>query len=142
MLEYTYLHRVRYRECDPMNLVYHGHYLDYFEYARTDALRAMGLAYRDLEASGVLMPVIEVAVQYKRPALYDDLLEIVARFPDGVPRMKVRIEYTVRRTGDPTLLVAGHVTLCFVDAQTRRAIPAPPLITTVFERALAEAQQA
>lgn len=142
MLEYTYTHRVRYRECDPMNLVYHGHYLDYFEYARTDALRAMGLAYRDLEASGVLMPVIEVAVQYKRPALYDDVLEIITRFPDEVPRMKVRIEYTVRRTGDPTLLVAGHVTLCFVDAQTRRAIPAPPLITTVFERALAEAQQA
>ncbi|GIV61581.1 acyl-CoA thioesterase [Rhodocaloribacter litoris] len=137
MLVHRYRHRVRYRECDPMGLVYHTHYLDYFEAARTEALREMGLAYRELEAAGIVMPVVELAVQYRAPARYDDLLEITSRFAGGVPRVRVRIDYEVRRAGEPDLLVTGHVTLCFFDTARQRPVPAPAAVTEVFARALA-----
>lgn len=135
MYSYDYQHRVRYRECDPMGVVYHTHYLDYFEAARTEALRAMGVPYKDLEAQGIIMPVVDLAVQYKGPATYDDVLVITASFTD-VPHVRVRIEYTVRRDGEDEVLATGHVTLCFVDTRRNRPISAPDRIRTLFEEAL------
>ena len=135
MVRYVYRHRVRYRECDPMGVVYHTHYVDYFEAARTEALREMGLAYKALEAMGVQMPVIDLAVQYKRPAAYDDLIEITALMTD-VPATRVRVDYEVRRAGEDVLLVTGHVTLCFMDVQRGRPIRAPEAVVAVFERGL------
>ncbi len=131
MFVYTYLHRVRYRECDPMGVVYHTHYLDYFEASRTEALRELGIAYKTLEDEGIQMPVIELAVQYRRPARYDDLLEISTLF-DGVPSTRIRIDYEVRRHGEADLLVAGHVTLCFIDTHRQRPIAAPARIQALF----------
>ena len=118
-----------------MGVVYHTHYLDYFEAARTEALRAMGLAYKTLEAQEIIMPVIDLAVEYKRPAHYDDVLEITACFAE-TPRVRVRLDYEVRRADDPTLLVSGHTTLCFFDRTRNRPIAAPPSVRAVFERAL------
>ena len=135
MIRYVYRHRVRYRECDPMGVVYHTHYVDYFEAARTEALREMDLAYKTLEEAGVQMPVIDLAVQYRRPAAYDDLLEIAVLMAD-VPTTRARIDYEVRRAGEASLLVTGHVTLCFIDIQRGRPIRAPQRVTDVFERAL------
>ena len=137
MYSYLYTHRVRYRECDPMGVVYHTHYLDYFEAARTEALREMGMAYKDLEAQGIIMPVIDLAVRYHRPAVYDDVLEVETRFKE-VPRVRVRIDYAVRRVGEQALVTSGHVTLCFVDRNRNQPIPAPEFVRTLFERALAE----
>jgi len=136
MITHLYRHRVRYRECDPMGVVYHTHYLDYFEFARTEALREMGLAYKELEKEGIIMPVIDLAVQYKRPAHYDDLLEIHTVFADDMPRLRVRIDYEVRRAGEMVVLATGHVTLCFVDAARQRPVAAPASVVAVFERAL------
>lgn len=118
-----------------MRVVYHTHYLDYFEAARTEALREMGLAYKTLEDQGIFMPVVDLAIQYKSSALYDDVLEIVTRF-DEVPRVRVRIMYEVYRANDPTLLVSGHVTLCFMSQARNRPIPAPAFVRAIFERAL------
>ncbi len=132
---YTYRHRVRYRECDPMGVVYHSHYIDYFEAARTEALRAMGLPYKTIEAEGLFMPVIDLAVQYKRPAYYDDLLEINTCF-DEVPRVRVPILYEVRRAGEPMLLTSGHVTLCFFDQERGQPTSAPRAVRALFEQAL------
>lgn len=132
---YNYIHRVRYRECDPMGVVYHTHYLDYFEAARTEALREMGLAYKDLEEQGIIMPVVDLAVHYHQPAHYDDLLDIRCSF-DEIPRMRVRIAYEVRRKNTAPLLTTAHVTLCFVDVARGRPIPAPPRVTEIFSRML------
>lgn len=132
MFVYTHLHRVRYRECDPMGVVYHTHYLDYFEASRTEGLRELGIAYKTLEDEGIRMPVIDLAVQYKRSAQYDDLLEIKTVF-EGVPSTRIRIDYEVRRQGEPDLLVAGHVTLCFFDAARNRPVVAPDRIRRLFE---------
>ena len=135
MITYTYRHRVRYRECDPMGLVYHTHYLDYFEAARTEALREMGLAYKDLEASGIIMPVVDLAVRYSRPVRYDDVIEVTAHI-GHVPSTRVRVDYEVRREGEPAVLVTGHVTLCFVDAARNRPVRAPDAVIECFRQAL------
>lgn len=131
MIEHIYRHRVRYRECDPMGVVYHAHYVDYFEAARTEALRARGLPYKQLEDAGVIMPVVELHVRYHQPARYDDLLDVLVRFPEP-PGVRIRAEYEVRRTDDPALLVSGTVVLCFIDTARNRPVPAPEIVRDTF----------
>ncbi len=140
MYTHVYRHRVRYRECDPMGVVYHAHYLDYFEAARTEALRALGMPYRELEEGGLIMPVVEAHVRYRRPARYDDLLHVTARF-DAVPHVRVPTCYAVRRAEqdgavEDHVLVEGRVTLCFMDAARRRPVAAPEHVRRLFETAL------
>ncbi len=133
--EHRYRHRVRYRECDPMGVVYHAHYVDYFEAARTEALRSLGLPYRALEADGIIMPVSELTVRYRRPARYDDLVEVVTRFPE-VPAARVRIEYAVERVEpEPSdgPLVTGAVVLGFVDRERGRPVRAPAALRALFD---------
>ena len=106
-----------------MGVVYHAHVLDWFEAARTEALRAAGLPYRQLEEAGVVMPVVEVAVRYHGSVRYDDVVEVEAAFPSvGV---RVPVDYAVRREGEAEVLVSGRVTLCFVDVARGRPV-APP----------------
>ncbi len=136
MLSFEYRHRVRYRECDPMGVVYHTHYLDYFEAARTEALRSLGLPYAELERTGIHMPVIDLSIKYRRPARYDDELVIRTSFPDVAPIARVQIDYVVHRAPEPDVTIAtGSVSLCFVDAETGRPTRAPRQVRDVFARA-------
>lgn len=134
MICYTYRHRVRYRECDPMGVVYHTHYLDYFEAARTEALRSFGLAYKELENNGVIMPVVKASLDYHQPAEYDDLLAVKTTFTE-VPSTRVPIDYKVFRLESEELLVSGHVELCFVSKERQRPIPAPSRVVSSFKAA-------
>lgn len=131
-MKFVYEHRVRYRECDPMGVVYHTHYADYFEAARTEALRNLGLAYKDLEATGVILPVVELQISYHRPCFYDDLLEITTLF-NAIDRMKVAMDYEVRIKGEDLVRVRGKVTLVFVDAEKRRPTAAPQMVLDLFQ---------
>jgi acyl-CoA thioester hydrolase len=144
---HVYPHRVRYRECDPMGVVYHTHYIDYFEAARTEALREAGLAYKRLEDAGVIMPVVELSVRYRRPAHYDDLLLIESRI-DELAGSRIHIDYRIARApeeataasvarldalpGEARPLVVGRVTLCFVDAARGRPVEPPELVRDVL----------
>ena len=83
--------RVRYAETDQMGIVYHAHYLVWFEVARTDLLRQFGWTYREMEETGVRLPVIEAECRYLRPARYDDELEVRATVRLLSP---VRLEFT------------------------------------------------
>ncbi len=132
---YPYHHRVRYRECDPMGVVYHTHYLDYFEAGRTEALRTLGVRYRDLEAEGIIMPVVEVNVRYRGPAHYDEMIVVEVAF-DTMPDVRVPIGYTVHREGENETLAEGHTTLCFMDAERRRPIAVPDRVREAFNTAL------
>lgn len=134
---YSYRHRVRYRECDPMGVVYHTHYLDYFEAGRTEALRNLGVRYRDLEADGIIMPVVEAQVRYRGPAHYDDMLIVEVTFEE-IPSVRVPIDYTVHRRNESDTLATGHTTLCFMNAERRRPISAPDSIHSAFAAALGE----
>jgi acyl-CoA thioester hydrolase len=117
-----------------MSVAYHTHYLDYFEEARTEALREIGLPYKSLEDGGVIMPVVEASVRYRAPAHYDDLLEIETVF-EAPPRTRVAIGYTVRRAGESAVLATGRVVLCFVDVARGRPIVAPEAVQAVFAHA-------
>ena len=107
MAESTTTLRVRYAETDQMGVVYYANYLVWFEVARTDLLRNKGWSYRAMEASGVVLPVIEAQCHYRRPARYDDVMEIRtdARLLSPV-RMEFRYEVTVQ--GVPGVVAFGH----------------------------------
>ena len=128
---FIYRRRVRYRECDPMKVAYHTHYLDYFEEARTEALRDRGIVYKELEASGVIMPVVEASVRYRASAYYDDVLAIEVHFPEP-PRATIPIDYVIRREGEDAVLATGRVVLCFVDAASGRPIRPPQPLRDAF----------
>src|ERR1700761_2513306 len=82
MYESTTQVRVRYAETDQMNVVYYGNYAQYFEVGRVEAIRQLGFSYKDLEATGIIMPVVEFTAKYLRPARYDDLLTIRTTIQD------------------------------------------------------------
>jgi acyl-CoA thioester hydrolase len=111
---------VRYAETDMMGVVYHGNYLPWFEIGRTTLLKEMGLPYRQLEAEGYRLPVLEVGVKYLRPAVYDDTLTIVTTLNDR-PLLRIRLEYEVLRDAD--LLATGHTIHAFIDRDGRPVRP-------------------
>ncbi|ANS73745.1 thioesterase [Paenibacillus yonginensis] len=93
---YTNGLRVRYQETDQMAIVYHANYLNWFEMGRTEFIRQFGFTYRSMEEKGVLLPVIDLNIQYKRPALYDDLVAVFTRVIRFNP-LRLDFEYEVRR---------------------------------------------
>jgi acyl-CoA thioester hydrolase len=105
---------VRYAETDMMGVVYHGNYLAWFEVGRTQLLRECGVVYRDLEAQGYLLPVVEVGAKYLRPALYDDNITVITTLAEK-PLLRIRLEYEVKR-GDE-LLVTGFTVHGFINKQ-------------------------
>ena len=114
--------RVRYGDTDQMGVVYYANYLRWFEVARAEWLRAHGLAYREIEASGALFPVTEAHVRYRQPARYDDDVAIEC-WPSAVRAASLRFEYRVRR-GDE-LLAEGFTGHACIDAAGRpRRFPA------------------
>jgi len=110
--------RVRYAETDQMGVAWHGEYLAWFEVGRTDLLRACGCTYRDLEAQGLRLPVIEVQARFLRPALYDDLLEIRTRLAE-VRKVRVTFTYEVRRDGTDGPLATGSTSHAALDREGR-----------------------
>ena len=111
---------VRYAETDMMGIVYHANYLPWFEVARTQLLREQGFPYRQLETDGYRLPVLEVTAKYRRPALYDDTLTIVATIREK-PLLRIRIDYEVFR-GDE-LLATGQSAHAFCDLTGRPTRP-------------------
>lgn len=117
--------RVRYIETDQMGYVYHGHYVNYCEVGRVEALRAIGVVYKELEMIGVMMPVLEVNMKYYKPAHYDDIITIktsVSKLP------KVRMQFVQELFIGETAIGKGRVTLVFVDVNTGKPTNPPPYI--------------
>ncbi len=103
---------VRYSETDMMGIVYHGSYLPWFEVGRTTLLKECGIVYRDLEAQGYRLPVVELGTKFFRPALYDDTVTVITRLKER-PLVRIRLDYEVRR-GDE-LLVTGFTVHTFIN---------------------------
>ena len=120
--------RVRYAETDQMNVVYHGNYAQYFEVGRVESIRQLGLSYKDVEAMGVIMPVIEWTAKFLRPAHYDDLLTVrttLKELPAGH-----RIEFIQEIYNEEgKLLTAGKVLLYFLLAGTMEKATMPVQMT-------------
>jgi acyl-CoA thioester hydrolase len=119
--------RVRYGETDQMGFVYYGVYAQYYEVARVEAIRNLGVIYAELEnVHNIWMPVMNMQVRYLRPAKYDDLLTIYTTIP-SLPDKDIRFRYEIRNEAG-TLLNGALVQLCFLDATTQQRIDAPGFI--------------
>ncbi len=113
-----------------MGIVHHSNYVVYYEQARTEMLRQFGTTYRDLEASGVMLPVLEVGMKYYTPARYDDLLTVRIIMRE-LPTVKMVFEHEVyNQAGE--LINTGRIVLAYMNAATRRACRAPKWFLDIF----------
>ncbi|HTI92015.1 MAG TPA: thioesterase family protein [Puia sp.] len=109
--------RVRYAETDQMNVVYYGNYAQYFEVGRVESIRQLGFSYKDLESTGIIMPVVEMNVKYLRPARYDDLLTIRTTLREWPADHRIRFHQEVFNE-EGKLLTVGDVLLYFLRSAT------------------------
>jgi acyl-CoA thioester hydrolase len=115
--------RVRYAETDQMGYVYYGNYAQYYEVGRVEAMSSLGFSYKEMEERGILMPVINLTVNYKKPALYDDEVRIVTMVK-VLPNVRITFEYECyNQLGE--LLNTGSVTLVFID-KLKNKLTMPP----------------
>lgn len=124
--------RVRYGETDQMGYVYYGTYAMYYEVARVESLRQLGLTYRTIEEMGVMMPVLENKSRYLAPALYDENLRIVTTLR-AMPGVRIRFEYEIYNDAG-SLLHTGETLLAFVNKATGRPCRPPEIMTSLLER--------
>ena len=115
--------RVRYNETDRMGIVHHSNYVYYYEMARTEFMRRLGVSYREMEERGVYLVVREVYTKYLAPAYYDEILHVTVRL-ESLPMVKVTFHYEIRNDKGE-LLNTGSTVLASVDAKTRRPVRCP-----------------
>lgn len=115
--------RVRYGETDQMGYCYYGNYAQYFEVARVESLRELGVSYKELEDRGVMLPVSELSVKYKFPAKYDDLLTIEATITE-LTGARIFFDYTIVNE-ENTLIATAKTTLVFVAKTSMKPISPP-----------------
>lgn len=127
MIFHEFRVRVRYAETDQMGVVYHGNYAQYFEMGRVEWLRNLGVSYRSMEESGIMLPVVSLTMNYKKPARYDDLLTVRTIFKEQTS-VKIEFDYEILNEGGE-LLTTGNSILVFVNMKTGRPTSPPDYIT-------------
>lgn len=115
--------RVWYRDTDQMGIVHHSNYLGYYEAARSDMLRALGMSFADVEKRGIMMPVLEVRSRYLRPARYDELLTVRITLRE-MPAARITFDYEIFNER-AELLNTGTTVLGFIRSDTRRPCRCP-----------------
>ncbi len=123
--------RVRYGETDQMGYCYYGNYAQYFEVGRVEALRSLGMSYRELENMGVMLPVSDYHVKYKAPAKYDDELKIVTHIK-SIAGARITFDYEIYNETDH-LIATATTTLVFVDKTTMRPSKPPSTFIALFD---------
>ncbi len=119
--------RIHYAWTDQMGLVYYGNYAQLYEIGRTEALRGLGLTYKEIEATGVIMPVTEMHIRFLRAALYDDLVTVVTTIKEMPLHSKIIFHSEIYNEKEE-LLNMGNVTLYFINAKTMKRTDIPEKI--------------
>ena len=127
MKDYEFNVRVRYAETDQMGVVYHGNYAQYFEMGRVEWLRNLGISYKWMEENGVMLPVVSLEMNYKKPARYDDLLRVKTILKSQTS-VKIEFDYEIYNEQND-LLTTGYSMLVFVDMKTGRPMVPPSYVT-------------
>jgi len=118
--------RIRYGETDQMGVVYHGNYAQYFEIGRTEWLRNLGVTYKQMEESGIKLPVISLQVNFKKSVGYDDLITVKTTLKK-IPLASIEFDYEiVNETGD--IVTTGNTVLAFIDINRNRPTRCPQYI--------------
>jgi acyl-CoA thioester hydrolase len=131
MKEHEIKIRVRYSETDQMGVVYHGNYAQYFEMGRVEWLRNMGISYKWMEENGIMLPVVSLTMNYKKPARYDDELTVKTTMKK-LSSVKIEFDYEIYNDKDE-LLTTGYSILVFVDMKTGRPTAPPNYILELLE---------
>ena len=118
--------RVRYGETDQMGVVYHGNYASYFEIARTEWLRNLGVTYKELENKGIMLPVISLFFNFIKSAKYDDVLTITVILKKK-PLVKIEFDYEIYNQKKEKISV-GNSVLAFMDMKTNKPLRCPNYI--------------
>ena len=116
--------RVRYGETDQMGYAYYGVYAQYYEVGRVDAMRLLGFSYKDVEQRGILMPVINYTINYKKPAFYDEEITVVTKLNQLPTGLRIVFDYECYNPKNE-LLNTGKVTLVFIDKETKKMCKLP-----------------
>ena len=133
MLSHQVSYRVCYADTDQMGYVYYGNYARFYEIARVETLRSIGVSYKVLEDAGIGLPVYENYSKYHAPALYDDLLRIECTLMK-MPSARIEFEYKIFNQSE-ALLHEGKTTLVFLDLATKKVVKAPEwLISAIIEK--------
>jgi acyl-CoA thioester hydrolase len=119
--------RVRYAETDQMDVVYHGNYAQFFEVARAEAIRGLGLTYKNLEELGVIMPVVELQMRFLRPAHYDDLLTIRTILRDLPEDHRIEFHHEVHNE-EGRMITTGRIVLYFMDSASQSKCLMPDIL--------------
>lgn len=127
MYESTTQIRVRYAETDQMGIVYYGNYAQYFEVGRVEAIRQLGLSYKQLEQMNIILPVVELQIKYLRSAYYDDLLTVKTSVKEIPVKHKIEFHQEVYNE-ENKLLTVGKVVLYFLDALTKEKTVMPEVL--------------
>lgn len=123
--------RVRYGETDQMGVVHHGNYALYLEMGRIEWLRKLGISYKKMEDSGIKLPVVSMMLNFKKPACYDDVINVKTQLKN-MPTAKIEFEYEITdEVGG--IIATASVILAFVDMKTNRPVRAPQYILDVIE---------
>lgn len=130
MIHTTHSIRVRYGETDPMKYVYYGNYAEYFEVARVELFRSLGLPYEEIEQQGIWLPVSEFSIKYLKPALYDQLLEIHT-YIKKIPGVKIEFDYEIYNPSKQKITEA-KTTLFFLDSQKNKVIKCPEFLMNLL----------
>ena len=115
--------RVRYSETDMMGYVYYGNYATYFEVARVEAIRSLGVSYRQMEDDGIALPVLDFSIKYYKPAFYDDELTVETIIKE-IPKARIHFTYKTYNASDE-LLNEAETTLVFINKATMKPCAAP-----------------
>ncbi|MDA0773423.1 MAG: thioesterase family protein [Bacteroidetes bacterium] len=122
---------VRYSDTDQMKFVHHSNYLRYFEIARLEWLRAMGISYKKMEEDQLLLPVVDAYVKYHRPTFFEDQLTVTV-FLKSMPKASLDFNYEIRNQ-DYVCVCTGSTKLAFLDAISQRPIRCPKILYNAFE---------
>ena len=131
MIHTTHSIRVRYGETDPMKYVYYGNYAEYFEVARVELFRTLGISYDEIERRGIFLPVSEYKIKYIRPGLYDQLLEIHT-YIKKIPGVKIEFDYEIYNE-DKVKITEASTTLSFLDAETNKIVRCPDFLLNLIK---------
>ena len=123
MYVFSAFRRVSYAETDKMGYLYYGRYAEYYETGRVEALRALGFIYREMEENGLIMPVVDMRIRYRKPAFYDDLLEIKTSIPE-LPGVRIRFNYEIFNS-EKKIINEGETTLVFFNVEKKRPCECP-----------------
>lgn len=118
--------KVRYAETDQMGVVYHGNYAQYLELGRIDWLNQLGISYKWMEDNGVILPVYNLSINYKKSATFDDQLRIVTELRQ-TPSVRIIFDYKIYNQNDDLLTVAS-TELIFINKDSNRPMKCPSYI--------------